>query len=98
VLFLVCVFSVVKLFVFAYFESVNIIQCFDVGSENMLLLLLISADRLEDLTPPELIRQNPKVDRIVSLYGFVRGVSLNKMSSVHIPGKVMQCYVPVLAN
>ncbi|XP_023726998.1 ribosome biogenesis protein BMS1 homolog, partial [Cryptotermes secundus] len=43
-------------------------------------------DRLEDLTPPELIRQNPKVDRTVSLYGFVRGMALNKMSSIHIPG------------
>ncbi|KAG8327223.1 Glycoside hydrolase 2 (Mannanase, beta-galactosidase) [Homalodisca vitripennis] len=45
-----------------------------------------SADRMEDLTPPELIRQNPKVDRTVSLYGFVRGIPLNKASSVHIPG------------
>uniref|UniRef100_A0A1B6G6J2 Bms1-type G domain-containing protein n=1 Tax=Cuerna arida TaxID=1464854 RepID=A0A1B6G6J2_9HEMI len=44
------------------------------------------ADRMEDLTPPELIRQNPKVDRTVSLYGFVRGIPLNKASSVHIPG------------
>lgn len=31
----------------------------------------ILADRVEDLTPPELIRQNPKVDRTISLYGFV---------------------------
>lgn len=46
----------------------------------------IVADRLEDLTPPEQIRQNPKVDRTVSLYGFVRGMALNKMSSIHIPG------------
>ncbi|XP_069693908.1 ribosome biogenesis protein BMS1 homolog isoform X2 [Periplaneta americana] len=46
----------------------------------------ILADRLEDLTPPELIRQNPKVDRLISLYGFVRGVALNKLSSIHIPG------------
>jgi ribosome biogenesis protein BMS1 len=61
----------------------------------LLLFVVISADRLEDLTPPELIRQDPKVDRIVSLYGFVRGVSLNKTSSVHIPGKVIQCYDPV---
>ncbi|PSN37116.1 hypothetical protein C0J52_12602 [Blattella germanica] len=46
----------------------------------------VAADRVEDLTSPELIRQNPKVDRLVSLYGYVRGVALNKMSSVHIPG------------
>jgi len=44
------------------------------------------ADRMEDLTPPELIRQNPKVDRTVSLYGYVRGIPLNKANSVHIPG------------
>lgn len=44
------------------------------------------ADRIEDLTPPESIRQNPKVDRTISLYGYVRGVPLNKHSSVHIPG------------
>ncbi|XP_028046742.1 ribosome biogenesis protein BMS1 homolog [Monomorium pharaonis] len=46
----------------------------------------ILADRLEDLTPPELIRKNPKVDRNVSLYGYVRGIPLNKETSVHIPG------------
>lgn len=49
--------------------------------------MCVSADRMEDLTPPELIRQNPKVDRTVSLYGFVRGIPLNKASSVHIPGE-----------
>ena len=46
----------------------------------------ILADRVEDLTPPELIRQNPKIDRTVSLYGYVRGVPLYKETSVHIPG------------
>ncbi|XP_043592079.1 ribosome biogenesis protein BMS1 homolog [Bombus pyrosoma] len=46
----------------------------------------ILADRVEDLTSPELIRQNPKVDRTISLYGYVRGIPLNKEASVHIPG------------
>ncbi|XP_049767714.1 ribosome biogenesis protein BMS1 homolog [Schistocerca cancellata] len=46
----------------------------------------VLVDRMEDLTPPEMLRQNPKVDRTVSLYGFVRGIPLNKKSSVHIPG------------
>lgn len=32
----------------------------------------ILADRVEDLTSPELIRQNPKVDRTISLYGYVK--------------------------
>lgn len=31
----------------------------------------ILADRVEDLTSPELIRQNPKTDRTISLYGYV---------------------------
>ncbi|KYN01439.1 PREDICTED: ribosome biogenesis protein BMS1 homolog [Cyphomyrmex costatus] len=44
------------------------------------------ADRLEDLTPQELIRKNPKIDRNISLYGYVRGINLNKDTSIHIPG------------
>ncbi|XP_050538597.1 ribosome biogenesis protein BMS1 homolog [Daktulosphaira vitifoliae] len=46
----------------------------------------VLVDRMEDLTPPEAIRQDEKCDRRVSLYGFVRGIPLNKKSSVHIPG------------
>ncbi|XP_076381090.1 ribosome biogenesis protein BMS1 homolog [Megalopta genalis] len=46
----------------------------------------ILADRVEDLTPPESIRQNPKTDRTISLYGYVRGVPLIKETSIHIPG------------
>lgn len=46
----------------------------------------LMADRLEDLTPPEIIRQNSKIDRTISIYGYVRGVPLNKESSIHIPG------------
>ncbi|XP_051156365.1 ribosome biogenesis protein BMS1 homolog isoform X2 [Leptopilina boulardi] len=44
------------------------------------------ADRIEDLTSPEEIRRNSKVDRTISLYGYVRGVPMKKDSSVHIPG------------
>ncbi|RLU15850.1 hypothetical protein DMN91_011606 [Ooceraea biroi] len=46
----------------------------------------ILADRIEDLTPPELIRQNSKIDRTISVYGYVRGIPLNKEMSIHIPG------------
>ncbi|XP_065209750.1 ribosome biogenesis protein BMS1 homolog [Planococcus citri] len=46
----------------------------------------VVVDRMEDLTSQELIRQNPKCDRTVSLYGYVRGIPLNKNNSVHIPG------------
>ncbi|CAB3363683.1 Hypothetical predicted protein [Cloeon dipterum] len=44
------------------------------------------ADRIEDITPPEQVRQNEKTDRTLCLYGWVRGVPLNKKSSIHIPG------------
>ena len=46
----------------------------------------VVADRFEDLTQPDLMRQNFKVDRTVCLYGYVRGCPLKKNSSVHIPG------------
>ncbi|KIM88998.1 hypothetical protein PILCRDRAFT_84827 [Piloderma croceum F 1598] len=45
------------------------------------------ADRLEDLTPREQIRQsNKKCDRTVTLYGYTRGTHLRPSSSVHVPG------------
>ncbi|XP_050504650.1 ribosome biogenesis protein BMS1 homolog [Diabrotica virgifera virgifera] len=43
-------------------------------------------DRYEDLTNQELIRKNPKCDRNVALYGYIRGVPLKKESYVHIAG------------
>lgn len=43
-------------------------------------------DRYEDLTNQEIIRKNPKTDRNISLYGYIRGVPLKKESSIHIPG------------
>lgn len=46
----------------------------------------IFADRMEDITNPEEIRQNPKCDRTVSLYGYVRGTHIKTKSMVHIAG------------
>ncbi|XP_066142906.1 ribosome biogenesis protein BMS1 homolog [Euwallacea fornicatus] len=46
----------------------------------------ILGDRYEDLTNQELIRQNPKCDRTISLYGYVRGVSLKQENAIHIAG------------
>ncbi|XP_059614390.1 ribosome biogenesis protein BMS1 homolog [Phlebotomus argentipes] len=46
----------------------------------------ILADRMEDITGTEEIRLNPKCDRHVVLYGYVRGVPLNKEFMVHIAG------------
>ena len=45
------------------------------------------ADRIEDLTSREEIRQsNHKCDRTVTVYGYTRGTHLRSSSSVHIPG------------
>ncbi|ENN71782.1 hypothetical protein D910_02524 [Dendroctonus ponderosae] len=46
----------------------------------------ILGDRYEDLTNQELVRKNPKCDRTISLYGYVRGVPLMKENSIHIAG------------
>ena len=42
---------------------------------------------MEDLTDREEIRQNPKCDRKVCLYGYVRGTHFMNKSSIHIPGE-----------
>jgi ribosome biogenesis protein BMS1 len=44
------------------------------------------ADRLEDLTPREMVRTNSNCDRIVTVYGYVRGTHLRLGTKVHIPG------------
>lgn len=45
------------------------------------------ADRIEDLTPRELIRSTQgKCDRTVTLYGYLRGTNLRQGTQVHIPG------------
>ncbi|KAF9114329.1 Glycoside hydrolase 2 (Mannanase, beta-galactosidase) [Mortierella sp. AM989] len=44
------------------------------------------ADRVEDLTDPEMVRQNPTCDRTVTLYGFLRGTNMKSGMRVHIPG------------
>ncbi|KAM9462521.1 ribosome biogenesis protein BMS1 homolog isoform 2-T2 [Clarias gariepinus] len=46
----------------------------------------VLADRMEDLTDPEAIRLDPKCDRTVSLYGYLRGTFLKNKGQVHIPG------------
>ena len=45
------------------------------------------ADRLEDLTPREQIRESKgKCDRTITLYGYLRGTNLRLGTKVHIPG------------
>ncbi|TPX62266.1 hypothetical protein PhCBS80983_g00497 [Powellomyces hirtus] len=46
----------------------------------------ILADRVEDLTDPETLRTQPKSDRTVSLYGYMRGTNIKPDMKVHIPG------------
>ncbi|KAH9268996.1 arf-GAP with GTPase, ANK repeat and PH domain-containing protein 9 [Batrachochytrium salamandrivorans] len=43
-------------------------------------------DRMEDITDPETVHNNPKCDRTVTVYGYLRGTNLKKNSKVHIPG------------
>ena len=46
----------------------------------------VVADRIEDLTDPELIHRKPNCDRTVTLYGYLRGTNLKPNMRVHIPG------------
>uniref|UniRef100_A0A7E4W936 Bms1-type G domain-containing protein n=1 Tax=Panagrellus redivivus TaxID=6233 RepID=A0A7E4W936_PANRE len=43
-------------------------------------------DRMEDLTDPNEVRNNDRIDRNISLYGWVRGTHLKNESAVHLPG------------
>ncbi|XP_053392079.1 ribosome biogenesis protein BMS1 homolog [Mercenaria mercenaria] len=46
----------------------------------------ILADRMEDITDPETVRQYSKADRNVSLYGYLHGTHMKNNINVHIPG------------
>ncbi|KAI9360135.1 hypothetical protein BD770DRAFT_442114 [Pilaira anomala] len=46
----------------------------------------VVADRIEDLTDPELVHRQPQCDRTVTLYGYLRGTNLKPNMRVHIPG------------
>jgi len=55
------------------------------------------ADRFEDITPRETIRTNPKADRTIALFGYLRGTPLRPPSSsnsvrVHIPGSGIDAF------
>ena len=57
--------------------------CKPEGSTRFVCFLV----RMEDVTDPELLRQNAKCDRNVCLYGYVRGTHFKNDSHLHIPGK-----------
>eukprot|EP00891_Asterochloris_glomerata_P004383 jgi/Astpho2/4383/e_gw1.00067.3.1_t len=44
------------------------------------------ADRFEDITPVESIRENPKCDRDVTVYGYLRGANMRQGTRVHLAG------------
>ena len=44
------------------------------------------ADRFEDVTPGEALHANPKCDRDVTVYGFVRGTNWRQGTRAHIAG------------
>jgi ribosome biogenesis protein BMS1 len=44
------------------------------------------ADRIQDLTPVEQVRNNPTCDRRVTLYGYLRGTNMKESTKVHVPG------------
>lgn len=46
----------------------------------------ILADRMEDITNTEQMRLDPKCNREVVLYGYIRGVPMSKENMVHIAG------------
>jgi ribosome biogenesis protein BMS1 len=46
----------------------------------------ILVDRFEDMTNPENVKANHKINRKVCFYGYVRGTFLKQKMNVHIPG------------
>ncbi|EFC48321.1 ribosome assembly protein BSM1 [Naegleria gruberi] len=46
----------------------------------------VVVDRFEDVTDPQLIEENSKIERHVCLYGYVRNTFLRKGTPIHIPG------------
>jgi ribosome biogenesis protein BMS1 len=44
------------------------------------------ADRFEDLTPAEAVRQDPLCDRRIALFGYLRGCNLKPGTHVHLAG------------
>ena len=52
----------------------------------VLYLVVLYFHRVEDVTDPDTLRKEPKTDRSVCLYGYVRGCHCRNHSHVHIPG------------
>ena len=48
----------------------------------------VLVDRIEDITNQELVRQDPKIDRTICVYGYCRGAHLKQNNLIHIPGEL----------
>ena len=46
----------------------------------------VLADRMEDMTDPEAVRTDPRGDREVALYGYLRGCALKPGMQLHLAG------------
>ncbi|KAI8843573.1 hypothetical protein BC829DRAFT_400929 [Chytridium lagenaria] len=46
----------------------------------------VLVDRVEDLTDPNVLQENPKANRTVSVFGYLRGTNLKPSTRIHIPG------------
>ena len=46
----------------------------------------VLCDRVDDATPPSRLLADPKCDRTVDCYGYVRGAHLKAETRVHVPG------------
>ena len=46
----------------------------------------VLCDRVDDATPPSRLLADPKCDRTVDCYGYVRGAHLKSETRVHVPG------------
>eukprot|EP00899_Mesostigma_viride_P005993 jgi/Mesvir1/15395/Mv06582-RA.1 len=44
------------------------------------------ADRFEDISPADAVRRDPKCDRTVTVYGYLRGSNLKHNAKVHLAG------------
>ena len=45
-----------------------------------------SPSGVQDITPVESIRENPKCDRDVTVYGYLRGANMRQGTRVHLAG------------
>ncbi len=71
-------------------QSSSLIYRFNLTDHWLIMRFILFLDcRMEDVTDPENIRQNPKCDRNVCLYGYVRGTHFKPHSNIHIPGNAL---------